>query len=228
MTPCQKIELAKQKMQKLVDKYIELVNIQAANKIINYSDTLASQIPTSRAAHAFNYFQTSIFRYELVQLMTIYDRCQKDDYHKISIPAVLNLIDDADVISKLKESAYSDWLGSNDRQWAEMQSSLIGFRLEFAIRWGRRLSSCPRVASLMNFRDKHLAHTLEITRMEQRTEVANPRYGDERKLLLCAKYILNSLYLGINSISFDWNGSKNIAERNAIALWSKCKFENLK
>jgi HEPN superfamily AbiU2-like protein len=55
--------------------------------------------------------------------------------------------------------------------------------------------SSPRLASIMNIRDKHIAHSLEATHREKKEGPVQPmKYGDETKLLNASIPILERLY----------------------------------
>ena len=48
------------------------------------------------------------------------------------------------------------------------------------------------------------------------------RYGDETALVEDTVAVADALHLGLNGTSFDWNGSRQMARRNAAALWDNC------
>ena len=80
----------------------------------------------------------------------------------------------------------------------------------------------------MNLRDKHLAHSLEITWREKNGPVQPMKYGDETKLLDASIPILESLYCWVNGTGFSFENSQMIDQRNAEALWTGCKFVDLR
>jgi hypothetical protein len=60
--PAQRIEKAKAKMERVLDHFLYLLELQANNKHVVYSLTLASQIQTSYAANAFRNLADPWFR----------------------------------------------------------------------------------------------------------------------------------------------------------------------
>ena len=81
----------------------------------------------------------------------------------------------------------------------------------------------------MNIRDKHIAHSLETTHREKKEGPVQPmKYGDETKLLNASIPILERLYCWVNGTSFSIENSQKIDQRNAEALWTGCKFIDLR
>jgi hypothetical protein len=50
------------------------------------------------------------------------------------------------------------------------------------------------------------------------------KYGDERAILDDTLPIVEALYCWVNGCSFSFNDSREIAQKNAKALWEGCKF----
>ena len=80
----------------------------------------------------------------------------------------------------------------------------------------------------MNMRDKHLAHSLETMRREKDGPVQPMKYGDETKLLNAPIQIVETLYCWVNGTSFSIESSQEIDQNNAEALWTGCKFVDLR
>jgi hypothetical protein len=72
----------------------------------------------------------------------------------------------------------------------------------------------------MNFRDKHLAHSLTVTRLEQRGPVQPMKIGDETELLNASIPIIERLHCWVNGKSFSISSSQDIDQANAEALWA--------
>ena len=85
-----------------------------------------------------------------------------------------------------------------------------------------------RLASIMNIRDKHLAHSLETTHREKNGPVQPMKYGDETALLNASIPIVERLYCWVNGTSFSIENSQAIDQINAEALWTGCKFVDLR
>src|SRR4051794_11661522 len=91
----ERIELAKEKTARVVDHLSYLLELHENNAIVVYSPTLSSQIPTSHAANAFNVFQRGLHQFEVVRLCALWDRAEPE---KESIPTIIELVDDENVI----------------------------------------------------------------------------------------------------------------------------------
>jgi hypothetical protein len=249
LTTAERVELAKKKTQRLVDVLIDVVNLHEANRIVTYSPLLAGQIPQSFAANAFNSFQRCMHGFELIRLCVLWDPCGVDDLEKESIPAVINLISTKDVLDHLQHetwrahraiptmianehehsaevlAAIRQAVDEHTEAHATQEARTIRRKLEFAIRWTRMLERSKRVEATRNYRDKHLAHSLGMTRLEQKRGPIGPmRYGYDRDLLTRTLALVNLLHLGINGAGFTWSESVRIARRNAEALWKGCTF----
>jgi AbiU2 len=242
-----RIELAKVKMEKVLDHFLYLLELHANNALVVYSPILSSQIPPSFAANAFNVFQRSMHQFEIVRLCALWDG---PDAAKENIPTVIELIDDDAIIDTLAEetrqhrardalqlfnAADDPKLNTAEREavkraeleFADEQASRAETELRHAIAEARDIFGSPRLASVMNIRDKHLAHALETTRREKRGPVVPMKYGDETALLDQSAPIVEQLFCWVNGKSFSIDDSRRIDEENASSLWHGCKFENL-
>jgi hypothetical protein len=81
-------------------------------------------------------------------------------------------------------------------QFADEQASKAKTGLKDAIAKARSISGSARLASVINIRDKHLAHALETTRREKRGQVSPMKYGDETALLDQSASIVEQLFAG--------------------------------
>jgi len=246
LTVEERVSRAKAKTSVLVDQALHLLELHEANRIIVYSPTLASQIPRSHAAHAFNTFQAATHRYEIVRLCALWDAAR---IHKVSIPTVVKLIDRDDVLDMLAEETRASWgtigtraydqgedeetgrlieeaVSRSEQAHALRRTARARLRLQTAIRWSKRIEASSKLKSVRNMRDKYFAHSLERTYLEMAQEdVANMKYGDERRLLWRAVAIVDALHQGINGSGFAWKSSMEMARRNAQALWGACTFD---
>src|SRR5437588_12446059 len=96
----ERIRLAKAKMKKVIDHFLYVIELHANNSFVVFSPVLASQIPNSYAANAFNVFQRSMYQIEIVRLCALWDSVDLD---KENIPTVVKLIDDDEIIEMLAE-----------------------------------------------------------------------------------------------------------------------------
>ena len=209
-----RIELAKTKMEKVLDHFLYLLELHANNAFVVHSPILSSQIPTSFAANAFNVFQRSMHQFEIVRLCALWDGAEAE---KENIPTVIELTDDSAIIDMLAEEARQHWASDRlpllnastdpklnaaeleavrkaEHQFADEQASNAKTGLKDAIAKARSILGSARLASVVNIRDKHLAHALETTRREKRGQVSPMKYGDETALLDQSASIVEQLF----------------------------------
>ena len=217
-----RIELAKAKMEKVLDHFLYLLELHANNALVVYSPILSSQITPSYAANAFNVFQRSMHQFEIVRLCALWDGA---DAAKENIPTVIELIDDGAIIDMLAEEPRQQWAKDSihlfnaaddpklnaaeleavkraELEFADKQASRAKSELQHAIAEARSIYGSTRLASVMNIRDKHLAHALETTCREKRGPVASMKYGDETALLDLSVPIVERLFCWVNGKSF--------------------------
>src|SRR5258705_13830329 len=117
----ERIRLAKAKMTKVLEHFLYVIELHANNSFVVFSPVLASQIPNSYAANAFNVFQRSMYQIEIVRLCAIWDGIDLD---KENIPTVVKLIDDDEIIEMLAEETRSQHQDRRDQQFADERASL--------------------------------------------------------------------------------------------------------
>jgi len=244
----QRIELAKAKTNRLVENLIALFPVHEANQIIVYTPQLASQIPTSYAANAYNSFVDASLRFEVVRACALFDPCQDNDLKMESIPAVIRLINDAGVLDALEQAAFISqsppldaciYNKPDDPQLnAQISAALIAHGietgkaraarsrrcLELAIAKAVRFENSAKWKAVKNWRDKHIAHSLELTKLEEKETVRAMKFGEEKHLLWKAVSIVDALHIGINGTGMSWTLSVRMARRNARMLWRNCHF----
>ena len=121
-----------------------------------------------------------MYQIEIVRLCAIWDGIDLD---KENIPTVVALIDDDAIIEMLAEETRSQ---QEARKTCNSQTSTHRWHEPNcwqAIEATRTVLNSPRLASIMNLRNKHLAHSLEITRRDKNGPVQPMKYGDETELL---------------------------------------------
>ena len=75
---CKRIRLARTKAKKLLGHFLYLAALHENNAIVVFSSRLASQIPRSYAANAFNWFQRVMHDFEIVRLCALWDSAGDD------------------------------------------------------------------------------------------------------------------------------------------------------
>jgi hypothetical protein len=245
MTAPERIAAAKDKTRRVVDHAHYLLELHENNAIVLYSPTLSQQIPTSFAANAFNVFQQGMHQIEIVRLCALWDKAEPE---KENIPSVIELIDHPDVIEALAEETAAHWHGQggailnplddpelaklteqaivrSNEQFGQEQAQKTRDELRKAIADSRAILASQKHASIMNLRDKHLAHSLAETRREKKVGPLPPvKYGDEREMLKATLPIVEALYCWVNGTSLSFDDSREIDRKNAKALWEACTF----
>ena len=242
-----RIELAKAKMERVLDHFLYVLELHANNAFVVYSPALSSEIPASYAANAFNVFQKSMHQIEIVRLCALWDRTESE---KENIPTVIGLIDDDEIIRILADETRQSFANGNmpllnpsddpqlsaveqqavrdsEIQFANEQASRAEADLRETIRDTQAILASSRLASVMNLRDKHLAHSLTTTRRETRGPVAAMKYGDETAIIDLTCPIIERLFCWVNGKSFSIEDSRRIDNKNAEALWRNCRFDNI-
>ena len=241
------MSVAKARADKLVHHIAPLFLMHEANAVIIYSQRLSEQIPRSYAAHAFNQFQVSMHLFEVMRLCAIWDKPSPD---RESIPTIIALFNEPKLIDQLineirgsyaDEPPPADFHDGDDAQeiaakeswWKQGRETVVRQvqevtrdRLSFAANKAAEVQASSRLKALVDFRDRYIAHNLDIAQPEMSDEasVEHLKYGDETSLLKDTVAVANALHQGLTFGAFDWGGSQKIARRNARALWEGCTF----
>jgi response regulator RpfG family c-di-GMP phosphodiesterase len=214
MSVDERIEIAVEKSKRLAELLHELERAHANNRYLTYTpNVLGDQIANSMASNAFASMRTASFGYELVRLSALWDKPAKD---RTSVPEIVMLIDDPAVKAELKariELHYPDlhWL----RQRAEARFDR-DYKLATAL--PHQVIKSHRLISLRNWRDKWLAHNLDI-------QFQGPRYGYERKMRKVSHKIADALTRVIEQTSFDYENTIQMCQRHADQLWSNIRWD---
>jgi hypothetical protein len=227
MSVPERVRIAKEKTRRVVDHLHYLLELHENNAIVLYTSTLSQQIPTSFAANAFNVFQQGMHQFEIVRLCALWDSVKRE---KENIPTIIAFIDHPDVIEALAQETASHWQSKDDQQFAQQQAQKTRDELRKAVDDSRAIIASTRLASIMNVRDKHLAHSLSATwdekeREEKKVQPLPPMgYGDERNMLDATLPIVEAFYCWVNGTSLSFKNSRKIDRKNAKALWENCRF----
>jgi hypothetical protein len=116
-------------------------------------------------------------------------------------------------------------LERDNKQFGEKEAQKARDELRKAIEDSRAILSSTKYSSIMNLRDKHLAHSLSETRRERKVgPLPNVKYGDERDMLGATLPIVEALHCWINGSGLSFADSREIDRKNAKALWEACTF----
>jgi hypothetical protein len=246
MSVLDRVEFAKKLTDRVTDHLLYVLELHETNRIVLYSPVLSSQIPTSHAANAFRTFQRGLHQMEIVRLCALWDGV---DLQKENIPTVVELIDHPDVVDALAKKAASHWEGetgfvgdlpeepetraavldairASERDFGQQQAAVLRRDLSNAIAETRAMLASSTHASVMNLRDKHLAHSLTESRRETNVGQVDPmEYGDERVMLEASLRIATALMCWVKGSSIDFEESRRIDRANAEALWKQCTFD---
>jgi hypothetical protein len=243
MATVERVKAAKQKTERVVDHLLQLISLHENNAIVVHSDALALQIPRSYAANAFNIFQQSLYRFEIVKLCALWDRAWPD-LSRESIPTIVELIADSNVIDALVEETRSTWtsrilpVDSEDPKTdaalrealtrlnarpVEEKAAEVSDGLKKSIARGRKIENSAMLRNVRNLRDKHLVFSLGT--FQEKEAVMPMHYGDERELLIGSIQLVETLQLWVNGNVIDFDKSRQIARKNAEDLWKHCTFD---
>jgi hypothetical protein len=231
LSSVERIAAAKEKTRKVVDHLLYLIALHESNALVLYSPLLCSQVITASAANAFDVFRHSLYRFEIVRLSALWDSI---DLAKENVPTIIELVDHPAVLDALEQELASSWgnaptdppeLQHHEREFGAQHARNVRDKLRKAIDEARAIICSARLRSVMNLRDKRLAHSLAQTQREKAGPIDPMKYGDERALLDATLPIVQALYSGINHTHFSFDNSREIAQQNANALWQGCKFK---
>jgi len=237
-------------MDKVLGHLMHSIALHENNEIFVYSDLLASQIPESYAANAFNLTRDALFRYSIIRLCALWERDTSAAAE--TIPRVVHIVDNRAVISALMQDTCSLWAENVPRishayedpqeaagiqeaieqsEWSfgRQQGARAGWELRRAIRNTKAVMFSPEWARLQNFRDKHIAHAIASTRREiAGGPIALPERRAEIDLLDKTITVVRDLYCWVNGSDFDFKNSREIRRGHSEALWEGCTIKPLR
>ncbi|MGE0769052.1 MAG: hypothetical protein AB7L90_21625 [Hyphomicrobiaceae bacterium] len=244
----QRIALAKSKVNRLVDVTLRLLRLRASNEILVYSGLIATQVPSSYAAHTFNEIQSVMFDHELIRLCTLWDSAEKEKRasDRDSIPAVIWLVDHPEVVESVvdetrqahaargtrvfntpddpdEQAVIEGMLAQHQNEFAEREAEKARQWLCEAMDLARQVQSGPLLRSVIDYRDR-TAHLLAAD-VSRRNPDRIAKFGDEKQLLDITVEIVDKLHLAVNGASFDWEISRQFAARTAKAFWNGVKIK---
>jgi hypothetical protein len=185
---------------------------------------------------------------EIIRLCAIWDKPADD---RESIPTIIDLFNERTLIDQLVDEARAShasqippddfsrgdnsqdtaakksWWKRDGGAFAVQTEETIRGKLSFASSKATEIQASQQMKAFMNFRDRFIAHNLDIPELnlEDEANVDRPKYGDESLVLYATIDIADALHRGLNQTTFDWKGSQAIARRNAGDLWDCCTFQ---
>lgn len=224
---------AKQRTDRLVAECTNLIWTHQNIRKLVMSPAVASQIPSSYAAHAFTSLQHDLVGLAIVRLCAMWD---SPALGRASIPSVLKLMEPAGV----RELWIGEWIaywnsGSihtiGPEAWpgahATSERSLQQWNVrEFvpktayaflsAARRAEALITSDQLRAAKRRRDRHLAHNLTL---EAASDERGVRYGDLSALLLPTVFVVRRLQLALNGSDMDFRASFRQARTSVAELW---------
>lgn len=214
LAPDQRCDRASEIVSRAIDQLQEIIGVAETNRIIVYSPAVASQIPVSHAANAFNLLQWITLNYEIVRLCALWDKGSTD---RESILAICDLLDDPVVVSLVSERLCQSEGVSQPNDYVRRALT----RLEKAIRVTKRVSQSKFRQALLRFRDARVAHSLT----QSPNAVSIPlKYGYERRLLTASVAIVAAFNGALRNSTFLFGESFANARRNSEAFWHSALF----
>jgi hypothetical protein len=196
----------------------------------------------SYAANAYHTFTRGLQEIELVRLCSLWDRGERDAF---SIPTVIDLIDNDDVIDCISRLAGETRryvldperpLGETEEHREFLRKALVrmGEREERqerrrmcvvtrrTIQEARQIAGSEMLRNVVNFRNEYIAHATGLTRRERdqgNGPLPLPNLGNETELPAKTLKIIERLDHCVRDVSFMWDDSRAIEKRNAEYLW---------
>lgn len=208
MSANDRLELAREKANKLVDHCIELERIHANNRHLIFRDVFAGNLSHTFAGNAYESLRLTSFSFEVVRLMALWD---KPAANVFSIPEVVALIDHPDVIG----AARRDCVAQYSHPY-ESFASEAALRFDLNVRRVRKLAEAipksHRFKTLKKHRNKFYAHNLD-------DPAVAPKFGYERKLLWSSEKIVNALRGALSSAGLDFPATRELCRRHANEFW---------
>ena len=244
MTPEDRIDRARGCIKELTYRVQIVLELHAANEILQYTDTLSGQIPPSYAAVAHDIFRDAMFHQEIIRLLALWD---KPETNAISVPLAAALINDAAVIDLICKDIFSAHEGrgvrvlnpsedpdiqkaieeairDSQQQFAKRQSEKAASALAASIQAVEDLKVGALAEGLKNLRDR-VAHSVTNTRQELAGKTTRAKYGQEKEVLLKTVSVIEDLYCWVNGTSFDIRGDcLELARKHAKEFWTNLRF----
>lgn len=239
-----RIRIARTRTDKLIDHLTTIFAMHEANAIIVYSPQIATQIPPSRAAIAFQQMQSSQLLFELIRLCALWDPPRED---RESIPTILELLNKPEIMARvvsekharfandvfphdlrpgrdpeIEQAKQAWWLNERVRR-ADQEAQIAQQQLQEAVARSADVHAGSYLKAMRSFRDVHIAHNLDAPQLIEAAK--GLRHGDERRLLRETMKIADCLHRALNATSFMWLDARRIARRQARALWMRCTFD---
>jgi hypothetical protein len=138
-----------------------------------------------------------------------------------SIPTVIELIDDENVLDALADQAHA----GHHEEFGKQQAEKARASLKAAIKAARDMRKSEGLKSIRNLRDKHVAHYLTETTQEKEGPVTPMKHGDEGPVIHATISIVEALNSWVNQVGLSFKDARAIDRKCALALWGACTFK---
>ena len=213
MSVVERLNLARQKADRLVEHCIQIERIHANNRHLIFRDVFEGNLHHTFAGNAYEALRLTSFSFEVIRLMALWDPPAENVF---SIPEVMALIDDPRVIKQ----ARADHMAGYGASYAHMAGAAER-RFDRGLRHARVLSSTlpttNRFKSLKRHRNKFYAHSLS-------DPTISPKFGYERKLLWSSERIVNGLRGALSSSGLDFHETRGLCAKHADEFWHRVEW----
>ncbi|WP_226584609.1 AbiU2 domain-containing protein [Acuticoccus sediminis] len=229
----------------------EVIDLNEQTARVCVDDTLRNSLPTgSPAVPAFDQLRFALYWFKVIRLVSLWDPVEENSY---SIPTVLRLVDDDDVIAALERETHDHFAALTPRQWNQSEDPELQAEIDRILR--RDIADLARTeavkqrhlirqviekakqrddeattTSIRNSRN-YIGHHIQHTRKEadrqrqNKPPLESPTYRDVEILISTTIEIAQSLYLAVNGCNYDLNDMRRISTEMAAELWGNCRFD---
>jgi hypothetical protein len=188
--PAQLVADLTKKLNRLTDEIRQLSAIHHINDYLNYSGIVIKKVNGSFATNAFTTIQNEMLRSQILGVCRIWDRYDPNGFSVLSILKIANekQFQDAFELHVGNSKFYYLTAKSHAERWADL--SEIQKQVE-------EIKDGKTYLGLVNYRDKFLAHCLELTRREANDKISADvavKYGDESQLFSKAREIVTTIF----------------------------------
>ena len=245
----ERIGVAEEKIKRISQLIINLLQVRANNEIALFSDHLAKQVGESYAANAFNSLTTAMFEIEVARICALWDgtRGEREARDRDSLTAVAWLISPEEVVDALveriranrKEKGFElinppedlalraeaeEICRQNHNAKGDEEAVRVRKRAQETLSWVEKIGASDLHKGLRNHRDKHIAHALVQTNPERKGTVPAPMYGETGKLFKQTIEVFDGFFYVICDSRIAWKYTHEQTTRCAEALWRDCAF----
>jgi hypothetical protein len=214
-----RVERLRQVSEGLIDAALSAVSSHELNRVVVFSEKVASKIPLSYAGVAFRSMARGLLEVEALRISRLWDR---PSFERTSIPTAYALLMTDGVLGRLQGEV------ANSQAAIERgDSSHIERHGRQCLRLRRLVPAVDRSDlknRVTNFRDKHVAHILRRTASEASGALPGIKGRELTRLLNRSIAAVDLLNCVSRQSSFDWKGASANAKLYSEELWHNVEF----